>query len=269
VDLVGHEDQVVIDAEVGHRAQFVRGPDPPAGIVRRAEDQHLLASCEAALPGGEVHLCQAIDIGQRQFHNLAPRGFDDAREGVVNRGHQDHPVARPGEAVDAQRGAVHQAMGGEDPVRLHLPAVPRRHPPADRVQIFAVVAEIAVDPVVQHLLQCVLNHLRRAELHVRDPHGEAIVRLQAVKRFQHVPLAAMGPGTGDGSIEGHVSRPAHWDVHPIIRSCTGSHPKLIHHDGRLFQLLAKSRNKCSDPFAMAWLPGCSCLHGPAFVDRFS
>ena len=50
VNLVRDQDQVVALAEIGDAAQFVRRPDPAAGIVRRAEDQHLLARRSSARP---------------------------------------------------------------------------------------------------------------------------------------------------------------------------------------------------------------------------
>ena len=115
VNLVRDQDQVMCAAKGGHGAQFVTRPDPATGIVRRAEDQHLFAPGQAGLPPGEVKLCHALRKQKREFHNLAPGGCDDAREGVVNRGHQDHAITRLGKALDAQGGAVHQPMRGENP----------------------------------------------------------------------------------------------------------------------------------------------------------
>jgi hypothetical protein len=48
----------------------------------------------------------------------------------------------------------------------------RLHPPADRVEIGAVVAEIAKDAVFGHLSQRLLDRLGGGEVHVRDPHRQ-------------------------------------------------------------------------------------------------
>jgi hypothetical protein len=48
VDLVRHQDQVVPAREIGHAAQFLRRPDLPAGVVRRAQDRHPRAFGQAS-----------------------------------------------------------------------------------------------------------------------------------------------------------------------------------------------------------------------------
>jgi hypothetical protein len=72
VDLVRHEDEVVALAEIGHLAQFIHRPDPPAGVVRRAEDQHLLAPGQLASQAWMSSRAVAVLQWQRAFQNLAP-----------------------------------------------------------------------------------------------------------------------------------------------------------------------------------------------------
>ena len=65
VDLVGDEQQVVVAAEGGERAQLVAAPDPAAGVVRRAEHEHALAAGQRGGERLEVHRVAAV-LAQHQ-----------------------------------------------------------------------------------------------------------------------------------------------------------------------------------------------------------
>ena len=129
-------------------------------------------------------------IVKRAFDHLAARGFDDAREGVVDRGHQDDAVAGCGDRLSTQSaGAVDQAVGGEDPVGLDVPAVAGLHPPADRLQIGAVVAEVAVDPMRRHRLAAPAGRQAGGRNSMSATHiARPVIGRNAVERLHHVPF---------------------------------------------------------------------------------
>ena len=81
--------------------------------------------------------------------------------------------------------------------------MPGPHPPCDRVLGSAVVAEVAVDPMVNQSAQCLFSSLRRSEVHVRDPHGDALGGRNAEKAFHHVPFHAVGAAAVDDLVEIH------------------------------------------------------------------
>jgi hypothetical protein len=82
--------------------------------------------------------------------------------------------------------------------------VARLGPPADRVEIGAVIAEIAVDAVIHQALKRLVHHVGRAEVHVRDPHRDAVLGRDAATCLHPVPLAAMGAPPLDNFVEIHV-----------------------------------------------------------------
>ena len=80
----------------------------------------------------EVHgVAAVVAEDERRLHDLAAVGADDAEEGVVDRGEEDHPVAGLGEGLQADGEAGDDAVGGEDLGRVDLPAVAAGHPAAD------------------------------------------------------------------------------------------------------------------------------------------
>ena len=204
MDLVRDQDQVVAPGEIGDLAQFRGGPDPTAGVVRRTEDHHLFAPGHLRVPCGDVERIAPAVPRQTAFDDLAPSGFDDAGEGVVDRRHQDDAVAGLREGLDTDAGAVDKTVSCKDPLRRDLPAMAGFHPPADRVEIGAVIAEIAVDPVAQLRLDRVLDAGRGAKVHVGDPHGNAVLRIDPVKGLHLVPFRTMGSHAVDDVVKTHI-----------------------------------------------------------------
>jgi hypothetical protein len=207
VNFVGHKDEVMSLGEIGHALQFCAGPDPSAGIVGRAEDDHLLGARHLGIPVVEIHLVAALDVGHLAFHDLAASGVNHPCEGVIDRREKDHAIARRREGIDAHRRPVHQTVGREDPFGIDLPAVPRVHPPPDRGQILAVVTEIAVYPVIKHLLKRILHHLRRAKVHVCHPHRDPGIARHTIKRLHLVPLCTVGVPAVDDLVKTHGLAP--------------------------------------------------------------
>ena len=167
------------------------------------EHQHRLVARHLRVIGIKIERILAAFYRHFAFDHLPPCGGDHTRKGVVNRCEQDNSVPGLGEGVDTHRGSVNQAVRGENPLGRDFPAVSILHPPLDGTQIFAVIAEVAIDTMVQHILQRGLNHLRRAEIHIRNPHGNARIRGDAVDRLHLVPFRAMGATPVDDFVKAH------------------------------------------------------------------
>ena len=181
---------------------LVQVPDPAAGVVRGAEDDHALAAGEGGGEAIEVHRVAAVRAeDEGRLDDLAGVGAQDAVEGVVDGREQDHPVAGGGEGLQADGQPGDDAVGGEDRGGVDAPVVAAGHPAADRRPVAAVVAEVAEDAVRRLGLHRRRNLGRGAEVHVGHPHGEPVVRRDAVERLHHVPLAAMRAAAVDDLVE--------------------------------------------------------------------
>ena len=136
-------------AEVGERRGARRGSRPArrgCAASRRAAIRSRPVSA-AASASRSIDVAAVAAQHQRRLDDLAAVGADDAVEGVVDRGEQDHPVAGLGEGLQAERQPGDDAVGGGDRGGVDLPAVAARHPAGDRRLVVAVVAEVAVDAV--------------------------------------------------------------------------------------------------------------------------
>jgi hypothetical protein len=201
VDLVGDQQEVVRGAEVGDSAQLGPVPDPAAGVVRRAEQQDALAPGQRRRERVQVHDVPPVALDERRLEDRPAVGPQHPVERVVDRREHDHGVVGLGEGLQAERDSGDQPVGGGDGGRVHLPAVAPRHPAGDRRVVFAVVAEVAVDPVRHRRRQGGVHRRRRAEVHVGDPHRQRVVRREAVARLHPVPLHRVGAAAVDQLVE--------------------------------------------------------------------
>ena len=204
VNFVTDQHQIVAFGKGGDGAEFGAGPDPATGVVRRTEDDHRLAPGHLRVIGVEIHLVPAIHPDQRAFHHRAPCCFDHPGKSVIDRGEQHHPIAGGGEGIDTKCRAVDQPMGGEDRRRIDRPAVPFGHPPDDRGLVFSVIAKIAIDAMRRHRLQRMLNGGGGSEIHIGNPHGDAVHGRHAAERLHVVPFVAMGAAPVDRVVKAHA-----------------------------------------------------------------
>ena len=217
VDFVTDQNQIVTFREIGHTLQFFARPNSPTRIVRRAEDQHGFMPVHLRVPGVEIHFVAAIVVGQFAFHNLAARSRNHARKSVVDRCHQNDTVPGLREGVDANGRTIHQPMRGENLGRGDFPAMAVFHPPANRVFVRRFIAVIAIDALILHFGDRIRHTLRRAEIHISDPHRNAIVRWHAIDRLHHVPFHGMGAKAIDDFVEIHGG--------PHSNCCPARYPK--------------------------------------------
>ena len=207
VHLVRDQQKVMALAECGHAQQFFCGPDPPARIVRRTQDQQLFTPGHLAVPGGKIHLVASALRRKPAFDQGPVGGFDDPREGMIDRRHQHDAVAGDGVGLQTDAKSVNQPVGGKDRPRVHVPAVAGLHPPPDCVQIGGVIAEIAIYAMPRHLLDRLLHTGRRVEFHIGNPHRKAGIGRNAVNPYHHVPFDGMAAPAVDRLVEVHLTCP--------------------------------------------------------------
>ena len=94
-------------------------------------------------------------------------------------------------------------MGGENTAAGYLPAVTVFHPPGNRVEIFAVIAKIAVYPMLCKPGQTVCHRLWRTKIHIRHPHCQTIVGRHAIERLHHIPFGGVGVAAVNLGVKGH------------------------------------------------------------------
>ena len=108
---------------------------------------------------------------------------------MINRGKQHHAIARLCKGVNADRRAVDQPMGGENPTGVDGPVVPVLHPPRNGIKIGAVIPVIAENPVLGHLANHVLHAFWWAKIHISNPHGNPVFRRDTIFFFHVIPFA--------------------------------------------------------------------------------
>ncbi len=80
-------------------------------------------------------------------------------------------------------------MSGEYRLRINRPAVAGLHPPSNRLEIRAVIAEITVNSIFHHFFKGALYNAWGPEIHIGYPHRKAVIWRNAVSGFHHVPFA--------------------------------------------------------------------------------
>ena len=95
---------------------------------------------------------------------------------MIDRREDDDALARRRTGLDNHRDGVDEPVGLQRPVWLDGPAVPAFHPASHRGAKTRIIAVIAVDAVIDHLLQGFIDRRRRAKIHIGDPERNAAVR---------------------------------------------------------------------------------------------
>lgn len=230
----------MLGAEIRQRPLLLDRPDPTAGIVRRTEDDDLLLPRERRGKGVEIHLETALFELERAFVDPPAVGFDDLGEGMVDGREKHDALARLAEGLKADREPRDDAVGGRDPLRLHLPVVPALHPSGNRGGVGRVVAVVAVHAMRGQFVQRLVHRRGRAEIHVRNPHGQPVIRRDAKALLDRVPFAAMGPAPVNHLVEIEHATPQALNCHRSSAprcwscskaSCQASEHRLDRRDG--------------------------------------
>ena len=128
-------------------------------------------------------------------------GINDPRKRMIDRREDNDPLTRGRACLNDHRNGVDQPMRLQRPVRLNRPAMAARHPGCHRGTKARIVAVIAMDAVIDHLLQRHIDRRRRTEIHISNPERNTGVRRNTVILLEFVPLLGMGVSAVDHLVE--------------------------------------------------------------------
>ena len=178
VDLVGHDDDVVLDADVKQSAELSGLPHAPDGVVWAAEQKQTRSRVRGfygevfevdavARPAGGA---ERVPVGrqERVFYDTPPAALDGVSEGAINGWLDDHAVAFGGEAANGVEEGGHDARGRGDPVLLGWPSVPATLP--KHASLVVLVGRIGVPQAagLGEARERLCDGGRKRKLHVRD-----------------------------------------------------------------------------------------------------
>ena len=201
MDLVGDQDQVVLGAEGGQRADLVDRPDGAAGIVRAAKEDDLRPRRQLRAQRIEVHAVATVGLDQLRIENAPLIGEDDPAERMIGGREDDHLVAGRAHRLKDEAQPGNDAGRRAHPGRVDPQAVPARHPIRERGRPGARIGVVAVDraPVLGRER---FGHAgRRGEIHVRHPHRDRIRRLDAREPRHVVPFRRVRAAALDHAVE--------------------------------------------------------------------
>ena len=201
MDLVGHQQQIVLGAKAGQRTNLVGRPHGAAWIVRAAEENDLGPRRQLLAQRGEVHGVAAVGLDQLRIEDAPLVGQDDAAEGVIGGREDDDLVAGGGGRLQDEAEPRHDAGRRADPVGIHAQAMPAGHPIRERGRPAAGVGVVAVGGARNLGRERFRHARRRGEIHVRDPHRDRVGRVDAREPGHVVPLGGVRAAALDDAVE--------------------------------------------------------------------
>ena len=201
VDLVGAQDQVAFDAELGEGADLVRCPRGAAGIVRIAEKHDLRARSQLRAQRVEVHQVAAVGLDELCVEDAPVVCRDDLAEGVIGWRKEHDLVTGLGDRLQDEAEPRDYARRRGDPSGIERQLMATQQPLAERFGPAPGIGVVAVDTAIHHLPQRLGDAGRRRKIHVRDPHRDGVGRGDA-RQFRHVvPLRCMRAAALDDTVE--------------------------------------------------------------------
>ena len=169
MDLVAHDQNIVMRADLADLRKLRPAPHAPGGVVRAAQDEHLVFRFGAErFKTVEIDRVVFVVVQKRALDVDAAVLLDRKAERSVNRRHRDDAVARL--RVGEHRGE----QGGDDAacqndfLRLDVPAVAVLHPAAHGVVIRFRRRGVAENVRVEVIFQALDDFRRIFQFHVRD-----------------------------------------------------------------------------------------------------
>ena len=170
VDLVGHDQHVVVHADPAEAPQLLAGPDASDRVVGMAEDGHPDLRIGAfGFEIVEVHVIPAVPVLERVQRRSRLQVLDGVVEGIVYRRLHQHFVAgfRVGRDQHVQGG--YDARGEADGVGIDGPVMAPLHPPHHGIIVGRRREGVSVDAHVRDFGHGVHHRLRARKVHVRHP----------------------------------------------------------------------------------------------------
>ncbi len=212
VDLVGHHQHAVRQADLAQPPQLLRRPDAAHRVVRSGQDQHgHVRLPRQRLQPGEVDGVAAIRQEQWIARQLSLVVGDRCVERIIDRRLDDHPLAGRDEGAHQHVERRHHAGRRHDPLGLDGPAVAAGQPVDHDLAIGGAGPVVAKDAVLGARHQCVDHRLGNREVHICHPHGQQTLTLLQLQRFRQrheaavllddLPLGGVGARSVDFLVE--------------------------------------------------------------------
>jgi hypothetical protein len=169
MNLIGANDQVMTQTDLGHSLQFLWGINPSHWIVGIAENKDFRALRDHPLKGIKVNLVGIPILDQWRINDPSPmddRVFDKVR---VNRRLDQNLILRTGEGIEGEVQTRHQTGKKEEFCFLDLPLINPFHPFLDDQAQFLAGLSVPEKTVIDALTKIPLNGFGRNKIHVRNP----------------------------------------------------------------------------------------------------
>jgi len=213
VDLVGYDENVVVDTNLPKFHEFVPGPHAPHGVMRATQYRHLDPGISAnRLKICYVHVIPTILKNQRIDDQLTSVVLNGSIERIIDWWLDEHFIPLRGERTNEHVQSRYYAWGQADPLRVDLPAVSPFHPIGDGEVKCIGGCCISKDPMFGPCYYGLHNRLWAAKIHVSYPHRkdpvwpEKAVGMLPVKEIfpflDELPLNGVGPSTVVFFVEG-------------------------------------------------------------------
>ena len=182
MDLIGDDEHVVLQADGGERRELLEREDAPCGVVRVAEQEELdVVLDDGLLELYEIDLVMAVFEQQRAVHELAVVVADDGAERVVDGLLDEDGVAGGREGLDGHREREDDARRHDEAISGGRIAVLLAHPAREHLAVRGPRVGVAEDTVLDAARELVEDGLRRAEVHVRHPERQHVLRVAALR----------------------------------------------------------------------------------------
>ena len=152
--------------------QFLFVPDPPTGVMRRAEQQNFFIARQLCFKLLKIHVIATITPHQRRFQHLTTIRFDNPRKSMINRAENNHAITSRTQRLQAYTDRVAQSMRINDPVWLDMPIMAALHPAGQGLPVICIITKIAMDPMNGGIADHIIHRWRRRKIHIRHPHGD-------------------------------------------------------------------------------------------------
>ena len=187
VDLVADDKGAVLHAQLTHAAQLLGSPHPANGIVGVAENEDGGLALEGVLKGLEVHVVAAVFVlFQGDGQGFAVPVLHRVIKLAVNRSQEQDLITGIGELPHTGAQGRDHAQAEQAALDIGPPAVALLLPVAHGLEIGVGAAGVAEHSLLVARVDGIQDGLGRAQVHVRDPHGDQIPA--AVPLFQFIVL---------------------------------------------------------------------------------
>ena len=179
MDLIRANDQPVAQADLGNFLEFSPRVDPADGIVRIAKDKEPRPLGNRLLKSLEVDLVCVSLAHERRIYKHATMLHGISQKVEINGRLRQHRLSGPGKSLEGDVEAGYDPGEKENLFLMDLPLVNCFRPVLQSASQILCGSCVSEDSMVDPLAQRTNDGLRGAEIHVRNPHRNYIIRICA------------------------------------------------------------------------------------------